>query len=460
MKFFFKTAFFLIAAIIAVFCSSAAFAESGENPPPIQIGGYTRFTGENPPEEYSNYYIDDVVEINAGESVCFPKTSILTVRQGAQLQIYVGSTVEIHGALVIEKGARVVVSGEFKAFEGSKVECFGEFAATKKSTVLLAGKFINSESSIVVFSGKMNLYKSGDYNNCGTTSFAESANATVSGNYELSESGKLAVKGEVNTTLNSRISARGYIYLSGKLYNTGELIFSENAVNFFEDGEFVSSRSGRVIDKRAEADGKFNAENTKKSAKVLKGIDVSYWQGTIEWEKVKAAGIDFAFLRASVGDYYTDETFYYNITEAQRVGIKVGAYHFCRADSVESAKAEAKLFLDFIKPYKLDFPVVVDIEDSRHEKLSVEQLTEVTAVFCEEIKKAGYEPMIYASASWLNSKLDTKKLSEYEIWVAHWGTTKPAYRGDFGVWQYSCKGKVSGIKGSVDLNVAYKNYSK
>ena len=111
------------------------------------------------------------------------------------------------------------------------------------------------------------------------------------------------------------------------------------------------------------------------------------------------------------------------------------------------------------KPYKFDFPVVVDIEDSRHEKLSVEQLTQITAVFCEEIKKAGYQPMIYSSASWLNHKLDTKKLSEYDIWVAHWGTKKPAYSGDYTVWQYSCKGIVSGINGGVDLNIAYKNYS-
>lgn len=465
MKFIIKTAFFAVAAITAILCGSlisfpAFAADSGASDEEIQVGGYTRFTGEAPPEEYANYYIDGVVKINAGESFSFPKTSILTVRKGAELQVYVGGAVSIRGALIVEQGARVVVSGRFEASEGSRIECFGEFAATKKSTVLLSGEFFNSESSVAVFSGKTNLYITGAYENKGTTTFSGSANAVFSGKYDVSESGRLMIKGTLNTTLNARVYVEGYAYLSGKFYNTGELNFGKNAANFFGDGQFVSARSGRVLDERAQADDYSGEQNDKKPGKMLKGIDVSYWQGTIDWEKVKASGIEFAFLRASVGDYYTDETFYYNITEAQRMGIKVGVYHFCRADTVESARAEARFFLEALKPYKLEFPVVVDIEDGRQQKLSVEELTRVAEVFCEEVKKAGYQPMIYASASWLNNKLDTKKLSDYEIWVAHWGTTKPAYRGSYGVWQYSCKGIVSGIKGSVDLNVAYKDYSK
>lgn len=456
MKRFIKTAFFIIAAAFSVFFAAGAYAES-ELPeePQIDENGYVKVTEETVPENNASYYIDDVVKIYDG--IMFPESSTLLIKKGAELQLYAGGIADIRGTLVVEQGARVTVSGTFRAAESSKVECNGEFAATKSSEVHIAGEFINGEESVTAFSGKLSLYNSGVYENKGATSFAKSAEAVLSGNYIVPENGRLFIRGSVSTTLNAKMTADGYVYLSGRLYNTGELSFGKKAVNIFKDGQFVLGKSGRVIDERAED----KSENDKESGdkKTLRGIDVSYYQGTVDWKRVKAAGIDFAFLRSSVGDYYTDETFDYNMTEAQRAGIKVGVYHYCRANSAESARAEAKYFLDIIKPYKPDFPIVVDIEDSRQEKLSVEELTLIVDIFCKEVKKAGYEPMIYSSASWLNNKLDTKKLSDYEIWVAHWGTLKPAFNGDYGVWQYSCKGRVSGISGAVDLNIAYKDYS-
>lgn len=481
MKFFLKTAVFVFAFTISLilsvvfadraFAANSDIADIAENDnAPVRENGYTEFTGEFEPENFANYYIDGVLKINEGESFSFPRTTILTVRKNAELQIYVGGAVEIKGALIIEQGARVTVSGELKAYGGSRIECFGEFVSTGKSAVMLAGEFSNSESSAVVFGGVTNLYKTGVYKNNGITTFSNSANATISGNYNVAKSGRLLIKGSFSTTLNAKVEVSGYIYLSersGKYYNTGELILNDGAVVVLE-GRFATGKSGRVFDLRTdtqdnsdqEADDEGNKTSPIGKSKLLRGIDVSYWQGTIDWEKVKASGIDFAFMRTTLGDYYTDETFYYNITEAQRNGIKVGVYHYMKADSSQSARTEAKYFLEAIKDYELEFPIVVDVEDSRQEKLSVSELTRITRVFCEEIKKAGYTPMIYSSASWLNQKLDTKQLSDYEIWVAHWGTTRPAYYGSYGVWQYSCKGRVSGISGDVDLNVAYIDYSK
>ena len=463
MKFFFKAAMIFIFAVTAsVFFAGRAFAQAAEDVPLVDENGYTRFTGEFEPTAFANYYIDDVVKINEEESFSFPKTSILTVRKGGELQIYVGGAVTFEGALIIEQGARVTVSGEFTAYEGSRIECFGEFVTTRKSTVMLAGDFSNNESSAVVFGGKVNLYKSGRYENAGPTTFSNSANAVISGKYDVLKNGKLFVKGTFNTTLNAKVLAEGYIYLSGKIYNTGELTFKEGAVDIL-NGQFVTGKTGRVFDERIaepEAAPEASKQDSAGSPKTLRGIDVSYWQGAIDWKRVKASGVDFAFLRTSVSDYYSDETFYYNITEAQRAGIKVGVYHYCKATTVESARTEARFFLEALEPYKLDFPIVLDIEDRTQEALGVDELTRIAAVFCEEIKKAGYTPMIYSSASWLNNRLNMSKLSEYEVWVAHWGTTRPAYRGSYGVWQYSSEGRVSGISGDVDLNIAYIDYSK
>lgn len=454
MRFFFKAAMMIIAVAASVIFADRAFAAVDT---PIQNGGFIEFTGEDKPEELTSYYIDESLKINEGDSFYFPKTSILTIKKGGELQIYVGGEISIGGALIIEQGARVVVSGELKAYEGSRIECFGELVSTGKSVVELAGELSNGESAAAVFGGTTNVYKSCVLKNSGAVTFSKSAIAVVSGKYEDTKSGRLFIKGELNTTLNARISVGGYVYLSGELLNTGVLVFREGAVDMLSDGKLKTGKSGRILDERIDEQEKQSEES---SAKILRGIDVSYWQGAIEWEKVKAAGIDFAFMRASLGDYYVDETFDYNITEAQRAGVKVGVYHYLKASSVEAARTEAKFFLEVLKPYEPDFPIVVDVEDSKHESLSAEELTRITAVFCEEIKKAGYTPMIYASASWLTGKLNTKQLSNYEIWVAHWGALKPSFRGSYGVWQYSSKGRVSGIKGDVDLNVAYKNYSK
>ena len=455
MKRIFKIAFFIIFAALSVFFTAGAYAEE-EQEPQVDENGYVKVTEDTIPEENVNYYIDDTVEIHDG--IMFPESTTLLIKKGAEFQLYAGGTADIRGTLVIEQGARATVSGTFRMSEKSKAECNGEFAATKSSDVHIAGEFLNGDESTVAFSGKLSLYNSGVYENKGATSFAKSAEAVLSGNYIVPESGRLFIRGSVSTTLNSKMTADGYVYLSGRLYNTGKLSFGKKAVNVFKDGQFIITKSGRVYDERAEE--KSESNETSETKKTLRGIDVSYYQGAIDWKRVKAAGIDFAVLRSSVGDYYTDETFDYNITEAQRAGIKVGVYHYCLANSAESARTEAKYFLDIVKQYKPDFPLVVDIEDSRQQKLSVEQLTLVADIFCEEIKKAGYEPMIYSSASWLNNKLDTKELSDYELWVAHWGVLKPSFKGSYGMWQYACSGRVSGISGAVDLDIAYIDYSK
>lgn len=190
-----------------------------------------------------------------------------------------------------------------------------------------------------------------------------------------------------------------------------------------------------------------------------KGIDVSKWQGTIDWDKVKKAGIDFAMIRAGFGKESTqiDKCFLYNIKHAQANGISVGVYWYSYAKTVEEAIQEAKVCLSIIKPYKLEYPVAFDIEDYSQMNLSKRLKTDICKAFCNTIEKAGYYAAIYVNCNWLDNHLYQEELlAKYDLWLAHWNADKPKY--NCGIWQTTDRGLVDGINGCVDLNTSFKDY--
>jgi len=190
-----------------------------------------------------------------------------------------------------------------------------------------------------------------------------------------------------------------------------------------------------------------------------KGIDVSKWQGTIDWEKVKQDGVDFAILREGYGKEnpnQIDKRFEENYKKAKAAGIPVGVYHYSYADSVEDAKLEAEFCLKNIAGKQLEYPVVFDIEDKEQLKLTNQQRTELCKAFCETIEKAGYYAMIYCSLNWWNNYLDNQELGKYDLWLAHWDVGQPAV--SCGIWQKSERGIIDGIAGNVDLNESFKDY--
>lgn len=191
----------------------------------------------------------------------------------------------------------------------------------------------------------------------------------------------------------------------------------------------------------------------------IKGIDVSKWQGNIDWAKVKAAGVQFAMLRGGFGKIaiQIDNKFERNYRNAKAVGMPIGVYHYSYAKSVEDAKKEAQFCLSYLKGKQFEYPIAFDIEDKSQANLGKDTLTAITKAFCEEVEKAGYYVCIYANLDWLTNKLDMAELSKYDVWVAQWAN-KCTYKGLYGMWQYSDKGRVNGITGNVDLNEAYKNY--
>lgn len=189
------------------------------------------------------------------------------------------------------------------------------------------------------------------------------------------------------------------------------------------------------------------------------GIDVSKWQGTINWDSVKRDNIDFAIIREGWGKKspsQVDKQFKSNYEGAKRVGINVGVYHYSYADSVSDARLEAEFCLENIKGMQFEYPICFDIEDKEQLKLNTRQRTEIVKAFCEEIEKAGYYAMVYCNLNWLNNYLYKDEIARYDLWLAQWNKDSPSV--SCGIWQKCENGRVSGINGNVDIDISYRDY--
>lgn len=189
-----------------------------------------------------------------------------------------------------------------------------------------------------------------------------------------------------------------------------------------------------------------------------KGIDVSVWQSNIDWARVKAAGTEFAMLRAAYSSQGADRKFQQNIEGALRAGVPCGVYLYTLAATPQQARDEAKFLLQLIQPYQLEYPVAFDLEEPTvYDNMSGNDMTAIVKAFFDEMHTANYYATLYSSVSVLNSKLNNAAIAKYDIWAAQWGDKCTSIL-PFGMWQYSAKGRVDGITGDVDLNYAYKDY--
>ena len=194
-----------------------------------------------------------------------------------------------------------------------------------------------------------------------------------------------------------------------------------------------------------------------KTKNILKGIDVSYAQGVIDWEKVKASGlVDFAILRAGYGKETTqvDTQFERNYAACKRLGIPVGVYWYSYATTAAESEQEAKVCLQTIRGKQFEYPVAFDIE----EKESLQNADALCQAFCSALEKQGYYAAIYTFKSALENNISAAIKSRYDIFLSHVGVQQTSYAGAYGLWQYSWTGRIPGITGDVDLNYAYKNY--
>ena len=191
-----------------------------------------------------------------------------------------------------------------------------------------------------------------------------------------------------------------------------------------------------------------------------RGIDISYAQTSVDWAKVKAAGVEFAMVRSGYGRELSqkDSMFESHYAGAKSVGIPVGTYWYSYAKDVDGAKKEAAACLETIKGKSFEYPVAFDIEDPSQRDLGQKTITDIAVAFLEEIEKAGYYAVLYSSLDWLRNRLDYDRIKRFDIWLAQWREAGATYENPYGLWQYTSSGSVDGIAGRVDRDIAYKDY--
>lgn len=236
----------------------------------------------------------------------------------------------------------------------------------------------------------------------------------------------------------------GWQTIQGKVYYftadgdkvTGEQVIQGAKYHFAEDGSLVTGNG-------------------------VVGIDVSKWNGTIDWKAVKNSGISYVIIRcgyrgSSEGRLIEDSRFEANIKGATEAGLKIGVYFFTQAVSEVEAVEEASMVLEQIKNYRLSYPVFLDVETSggRGDALDRNERTAVCKAFCQTIESAGYTAGVYSNKVWMEGKINASELGSYKIWLAQYAAT-PTYAGRYDMWQYRATGSVSGITGNVDLNISY-----
>lgn len=201
----------------------------------------------------------------------------------------------------------------------------------------------------------------------------------------------------------------------------------------------------------------------------VKGIDVSKYQGDIDWKRVKDDGVEFAIIRLGFrgmneGTLEIDPYFEQNINGALDAGVRVGVYFFSQAITEEEAREEAEFVLELIEKYEITYPVAFDTEyippttiDARANGLSRSQRTDMCIAFCERIREAGYIPMIYSNTKYMIMGIDLERLAAYDKWFAYYGSGI-TFPYSFDILQYTDTGRVDGIDGAVDINISFKKY--
>ena len=203
---------------------------------------------------------------------------------------------------------------------------------------------------------------------------------------------------------------------------------------------------------------------------VAKGIDVSYAQGKIDWDKVKASGlVDFVLIRAGYGREYSqvDKQFERNYSECKRLGIPVGVYWYSYATTAAEAKREAQVFLDTIKGKQFEYPIYMDLEVTEQFTLGKASCSAMVDAFLTKLEKAGYFAGLYCSTNYLDNYISDSIKSRYAIWVAQYNKTC-TYKNPYGIWQYNIagdedydfigQGSIPGISGKCDMDYAYIDY--
>lgn len=416
------------------------------------------------------YYV--LSEIKVRTTVNIPSDSKISVRDGGKLTIAAAGKIVVRGELSVAIGGTIMNYGTLSVKQEGRLNIYGSFQSSVSATIGISGSMTVYNRGVFEASSTVNIYKNSSLYIKGIASFYKSSEVKMSGTITTTDNSTLELRGIMAISLNGVIYVNGHITVgaASSIKCSGSVTLNETAT-FTRLNTIMLTKSGKFTDLRPVY------EYTNMTVNILleepnvirKGVDVSYAQGdSIDWQKVADSGIDFAIIRAARG-YISDEKpmaedvcFRRNIEEAQKYGIDVGVYFYSYASSVSEARAEAEFMVNVIKDYQIQYPVVYDVEEPHQEKIGAKKLTNMVEAFFEVLMENGYYPMLYSSKNWVENYLDKAVVDKYALWLAQW-SDEVTYDGGYYIWQYTYKGKVSGIttksdKSTVDMNISYKDW--
>ncbi len=448
---------FLTALCLCLFSVIFAITASAER----QV---IEWDGKSKIEAGNTYIITETVKLR--EMFEIPEGAKLSVKNGGELKIYKNGGLTVRGELAVAKGGKLVNSGEISVKKKSEFNIYGTFQSSVSGTLKVSGDMTVYNQGTAEISSKVLLYKSSYVYIKGETDFYKSSDTTLSGAIKTERNSSLHLGGKMVITMNGSIDVFGHLKVGTKSdVKISGVITLEEESSYVRFKMMRTTKSGKFLDYRPEDvyyDMTINILTEEKRV-VSKGIDVSYAQGDIDWKKVADSGVEFAIIRAgrgragSANTMKEDDYFRQNIKGAQENGIDVGVYFYSYATSVSEAKEEARFLLDIIDGYKIQYPVILDMEEEFQAGIGTKKLTNMIEAFFEVLMEEKYFPMFYSYKTWLENNLDMKILDKYAIWLAQVGD-EVTYDGGYYIWQYSFKGKVDGISTDVDLDYSYRDF--
>jgi GH25 family lysozyme M1 (1,4-beta-N-acetylmuramidase) len=430
--------------------------------------------GKEPLEVGTSYLINSQVWLLSDTII--PEGVSITIDEGGSLLLSSDMRLTVWGTIVINRGGVLEIQrADLDLRDNGMIIAFGNIMQYTDTTVNIIGGSLNVRGGGgYLSSGNVFIFAGAELRIAGELTLTPSSVVFITGAAEISESGAVNCHGTFTITASGRMTNNGQFLFSSEftLTNGGIITINEGA-RFTRSGKLVNTIGSIFIDRnrfdiwgRVIPPEKMTAALLEGEERVsLLGIDVSHWQFTINWERVAASGIQFAMIRAARGHIsderpmIEDTRFRENIEGALANNIDVGVYFYSYARSVEEARAEARFLVSVIEGWEITYPVVFDIEDPIHLRMSTELITDMVEAFFDVLIENGYYPMLYSYKNFLETKIEPRVLDTYAVWLAQW-TATPTYTKPFHIWQYTDKGRVGGISGDVDLNVSLYDFAE
>ena len=405
------------------------------------------------------YVLSSSVEI--GDSVVIPEDTVLTLRNGSRLSVSDEAELIVEGGLNLQRGSTLFTQGDVLVNESGTLSVYGNVEASADADVEINGLLdIRPAGQVKLYSDNV-FGESGRVTDAGHLLLERDSSTVQEGELYIENDGKITVGGRLDVAGILDSSGEVTVERKGQVYVSGSMNLRDGSV-LTAAGAVVQEENGNITDLAFHTDLSIYSSKplVQEDHVVLRGIDVAWVQVDVNWPLVARSGIDFVIIRAVRGDIdgtgpSMDTHFLQNIQGALENGLNVGVYFYSYAHTPDQAETEARFFTSLLDGYEITYPVIMDLEEELEDE---SELSEIAEAFLETVAEEGYYPMLYSYKSRLDYVIDSEITEKYALWVAQFGSDQPKAEYDYYMWQYSYEGRINGIEGNVDFNVAYRDF--